>query len=122
MTDAKNTGNYGEDLAAEFLRNKKYKILGRNIRTKFGEVDILAERNKKIIICEVKTRSGDGQFGRPEEAVDYFKQQKLIKMAHWLSEERQYANRVFQIDVIAIAIKNNEPRIEHLENVVLDNF
>lgn len=119
--DAKTTGNYGEDLATEFLIKKKYKILGRNIRTKFGEVDILAERNKKIIICEVKTRSGDNQFGRPEEAVDYFKQQKLIKMARWLTQERQYANRVFQIDVIAIAIGDGAPNIVHLENVVQDH-
>src|SRR3989344_202077 len=119
MTTTKNIGDYGETLAVEFLKKKKYKILGRNIRTKFGEVDILAEHDKKIIVCEVKARSGSGQFGRPEEAVDYFKQQKLIKMAKWLSMDRQYANRVFQIDIVAIAF-GNPPKIEHLENVILD--
>lgn len=121
MTTTKNIGNYGEDLATDFLTKKKYKILGRNIRTKFGEVDILAERDKKIIICEVKARSGDGQYGRPEDAVDYFKQKKLIKMARWLSLERQYANRVFQIDVIAISLGAKQ-KITHLENVIQDSF
>ncbi len=118
MTTTKNIGDYGEDLAEDFLKKKKYKILGRNLRTRFGEIDVLAEKNKKIIICEVKTRSGNNQYGRPEDAVDYFKQQKLIKMAHWLAAERQYANRVFQIDVIAISIGLGAPVIVHLENVV----
>src|SRR3989338_7463180 len=112
MLTTKNIGDYGESLAVEFLKKKKYKILGRNIRTKFGEVDILAEHDKKIIICEVKARSGNGRYGRPEDAVDYFKQQKLIRMAKWLSLDRQYANRIFQIDVIAIAL-SNPPIIDH---------
>ena len=47
------------------------------------------------------------------------KQQKLIKMAKWLSMDRQYANRIFQIDVIAIAL-SNPPIIDHLKNVILD--
>ena len=119
MLTTKNIGDYGEQLAVEFLKNKKYKIVGRNIRTKFGEVDILAQYDKKIIICEVKARSGNGQFGRPEDAVNYFKQRKLIKMAKWLSLDRQYANCVFQIDIVAIAF-GNPPKIDHLENVILD--
>lgn len=118
MHITKEIGDYGEGLAVEFLKKKKYKILGRNIRTRFGEIDILAEQQQTLVICEVKTRSGDQAFGRPEEAVDYWKQQKLIKMAHWLLQERRYEKRLCQIDVIAILLNNLGPRIEHFENAV----
>ena len=111
----KETGNSGEEAAANFLIKLKYKILGRNINLKFGEIDILAEDKKSIVIVEVKTVRGGG-FGLAQELVRYKKQQKLKLLARALSQ--QYPNRTIRIDVIGVDYSSGEPEIEHLINCV----
>lgn len=70
-------GNKGEDFVAEFIRKKGYIISGRNYRTKYGEIDIIAENDDEILFVEVKTRS-DGALARPYEYVNFSKQRKII--------------------------------------------
>jgi len=114
-TKNKSTGNEGEEEAANFLIKLKYKILGRNINLKFGEVDILAEYKKTIVIVEVKTVRGEG-FGLAQELVRYRKQEKLKLLARALSQE--YPDRTIRIDVIGVDYSSGEPKIEHLINCV----
>ena len=113
--DNKSTGNEGEEAAASFLIKLKYKILGRNINLKFGEVDILAEDKKTIVIVEVKTVRGEG-FGLAQELVRYKKQQKLKLLARALSQE--YPDRTIRIDVIGVDYSNGNPKVEHIINAV----
>ena len=61
-------GNQGEELAANFLKKNKYKIINRNYRTPYGEIDIIARKNKLIVFVEVKTRSTT-YFGSGLEAI-----------------------------------------------------
>jgi len=61
-------GKKGEEKASEFLQKLVYKILERNFRTKFGEIDIVAKHKGAIVFVEVKTRSSD-DFGLPEESI-----------------------------------------------------
>ena len=63
-----NLGAWGEDAAAGWLVGLGYRILDRNVRTRFGEIDIVALRAGELICAEVKTRSGL-QFGTPAEAI-----------------------------------------------------
>lgn len=111
----KSTGNEGEEAAANFLVKIKYKILGRNIDLRFGEVDILAEDKKSIVIVEVKTVRGEG-FGLAQELVRYKKQKKLKLLARALSQ--QYPGRTIRIDVIGVDYGEGEPKIEHIINAV----
>ncbi len=74
------TGNKGEDYAAEYLIKNKYKILKRNYRIRYGEIDIIAENKDYIVFVEVKTRHINS-LTQPFEAVDYRKQQRLIRAA-----------------------------------------
>ena len=76
----KKLGKLGEDVACRFLTLHKYKIMDRNFRSRFGEIDIIAKDNQGdiLVFVEVKTRMND-IFGLPEESVIYSKQQKLIK-------------------------------------------
>lgn len=80
MTVAKHfnkiVGDKGEELATNFLKSKHFKILERNHRNKVGEIDIVAEDNGVLVFVEVKARE-TLQYGRPAEAVDFRKQQKL---------------------------------------------
>lgn len=77
---AKDIGNLGEKYAANHLKKLKFKILERNFNTRYGEIDIIAESKEKIAFVEVKTRHTNS-LTKPYEAVDYRKQQRIIKTA-----------------------------------------
>ena len=77
MSDKKKIGNLGEELATEVLKAKGYYIIRRNFSCPYGEIDIVAIKDKVLSFIEVKTRSS-AQYGAPGEAVD-FKKQKHIK-------------------------------------------
>jgi putative endonuclease len=76
----KQTGDKGEDYTAKFLKKNKYTILARNYRKRYGEIDIIAENSDYIAFVEVKTRH-ENPMTQPYEAVDFRKQQKIIKTA-----------------------------------------
>lgn len=73
-------GASGEQRAAEFLKEKGYKILGTNFSNKIGEIDIIAKDKEFVVFVEVKARSSKA-FGLPSEAVNFHKQQKIRKVA-----------------------------------------
>ena len=74
-------GRTGELKAEKYLKKKGYKILGKNLKNKFAEVDILAFKDKTYWFCEVKTRSGT-EYGSPSLAVNYKKQEKYRSFAN----------------------------------------
>ena len=87
-------GTLGEDAAAEYLKKKKYKIIERNHKNTYGEIDIIARYKKDIIFVEVKTRRSD-EYGRPYDAVNYYKQNRIIRAA----KSYLYKNKIFDINV-----------------------
>jgi len=107
-------GKKGEQIAAQFLKSKRISIRELNFRCSLGEIDIIAEQADVIIFIEVKTRSSEN-YGLPEEAVNYAKQQRLIQLAmHYLQKEGM-EDRSCRFDVISILMKNNKPeKIEHI--------
>lgn len=106
-------GLKGEALAINYLKKKGYKILERNYRTKFGEVDIIASKDGVIVFIEVKTRSTDA-FGAPEEAVTSQKQERVKKTAlYYLKHLRTIPPLRF--DVISVELKE-KPQIVHIEH------
>ncbi|MCX6808460.1 MAG: YraN family protein [Candidatus Berkelbacteria bacterium] len=113
--DNKVTGNAGEDYATSYLLQKGYKILGRNLSFPFGEIDILAEKQKVVVIVEVKTVKGSG-FGLAQDLVRFAKQNKLRLLARAI--EQKYSGRAIRIDVIGVDYSQHVPRIEHIENAV----
>ena len=75
-------GFLGEGKAAKYLKSSGYEILKRNLRTPFGEVDIVAKRGDVVAFIEVKTRSGDS-FGRPSEAVGRDRMKRYVAAAEY---------------------------------------
>jgi len=114
-------GTHGEQLAAEFMKNKGYTIFEKNYRVHHtGEIDLIAQKGDEIVFIEVKTRSST-QYGYPEEAVDYWKAKKISKsMRHFLHIHSLHDSYI-RFDVISVYIneKNNITDIRHNENVIL---
>jgi len=116
-TYRKDLGKTGEELAAEHLAAKGYKIHAFNVRNKIGELDVIAEQRGQIVIVEVKTKTGLGH-GSPEEMVDRRKQRKLIRTAQLFLMEQNLTKRPWRIDVVAIRMQEEPPQILHIENAV----
>lgn len=106
-------GNRGERLAARTLQAKGYRILARNCRNRFGEIDLIASDGETIVFVEVKTRSQTGS-GRPEESITAGKKRSLTRAASaWLHRYR-LDNRRCRFDVVAILWREGlPPEIEH---------
>ena len=108
-------GDYGERLAARHLLGQGLEILDRNWRCVRGELDIVAREAHALVVCEVKTRSGEG-FGAPFEAVTWRKQRRLRQLAGlWRDDHPDEASGPLRIDVISILCLPGRPaRLEHL--------
>jgi putative endonuclease len=109
-------GKWGEELASVFLINKCYKIIARNVRTPYGEIDILAIFNNNLVFIEVKTRTNK-IFGNPEIALTPRKLLHMEKSALYYIQNIDYEGG-WQLDAISILkIGENQPEIVHFENV-----
>lgn len=108
----------GEDLACEFLKKKGYKIIERNFRKGYGEIDIVCIKNKTLIFVEVKTRTSNA-FGTPIEAISYYKLKSLIKTAEFYSHLHPEFPSALRIDAISIKldVSGKASSIEHTENI-----
>ncbi|MFA7169258.1 MAG: YraN family protein [Candidatus Paceibacterota bacterium] len=106
-------GNWGEQLAGDFLEKRGCIILERNFQKRGGEIDIIARENNTLHFVEVKTRKSANiqRFGLPEEAVNPAKQKKIIKTALiYLSEKGSSENINWQFDVVAIVYSKDTQR------------
>jgi len=117
---AKLLGNRGENAAVQFLKRKGYRILFRNHKNQFGEIDIIARDGEFIVFVEVKTRSSD-VAGHPAEAVTISKQRQLTKLAMVFLKHHRLLEHRARFDVIAITWPkaSTEPLIEHYINAFL---
>ncbi len=93
-------GNIGEDIATDYLKKNKYKILERNYVAGKGEIDIVAKIKKTTVFVEVKTRQNN-DFGTPAEAVDYKKKSKLIETAKRYIYEKN-PDTDFRFDIVEV--------------------
>lgn len=108
-------GDAGENFAAKYLEERGYKIIARNYRTDFAEIDIIAELDDEIIFVEVKTRSNTRR-GLPAEAVNLRKQKKIIEAASVFLQDEIYFNRACRFDVIEVYSDGTKFKIRHIEN------
>lgn len=123
MKNTTSIGRYGESLACEYLKKKKYKILEQNFYSSHNEIDIIAENKQYIIFVEVKTRScslqNDFNFGTPASAVTYSKQKRTLAAAQSYLNEHP-TKKSPRLDVIEIYLdKNNSEnllKINHIED------
>jgi putative endonuclease len=110
-------GQQGEQLAANFLTEAGLAVLGRNWRCSDGEIDIVAQEGRTLVVCEVKTRSGV-RFGSPLEAVTAPKARRLRRLAVlWLRAHGLVFDEI-RIDVVGVLRGGSgEFSIEHVRGV-----
>ena len=109
-------GHWGEETAAAYLTQCGYEILTRNIRTPYGEIDIIAKQSDIVIFVEVKTLTSSKHFF-PEQNVTARKREHMLACAQHYATEHVIDH--WQIDVIAVEGKQGtEPKITHFENAI----
>lgn len=115
--DRKLLGRQGEELAFDFLLEQEYQIIERNWRCRSGEIDIIAEKENKLIFIEVRTRRPSSRFGTAKESVDYRKQTKVRDIAQFYMHRYHKYEQPVQFDVITVEMSdiNSEPKIEHIQ-------
>ncbi len=110
-------GDQGERKAVRYLKKLGYRILERQHRDRFGEIDIIAMDGSQIVFVEVKTRRTT-DAGQPFEAVDRNKQGKIAKAAlAWLKNQGRL-DQSCRFDVISIVWKteSGSPEITHFKH------
>ncbi len=118
MEKSKLSGAWGEAIAAEYLRKRRFKIIASGYRCRFGEIDLIACNKKYLIFVEVKTRRSSG-FAEAMEYVDRRKQDRIRTTASlYLSQNPTQLQPRF--DVIEIyapeGTKTLRPEIRYMED------
>ncbi|MDD5687262.1 MAG: YraN family protein [Elusimicrobia bacterium] len=111
MTQSAELGKLGEGLAKNFLKESGYKIIKENFRTKYGEIDLIAEDKNTIVFVEVKTRNSD-TYGVPQLSVNFYKQKHLTRAA-LIFIKKNALNTNYRFDIISIF----NGKVEHIKNV-----
>ena len=116
----KELGDWGEQIAVDYLISNNIKVIGQNIRTSYGEIDILGQKDGIIIFFEVKTRRTE-EFGNPEDAVNYKKREHMRNSALDFMQSNPDLEMDWRIDVIAIFVGGKDKfQIRWVKNAITD--
>lgn len=112
------TAQKGEQIACDYLSKKGYRIIDRNFRRGYGEIDIIAVKDSVLVFIEVKTRSTN-KFGTPLEQIAFYKIRSLIKTAEFYKTLNPKLPDSLRIDAVSVMLDNlgNTVSIEHIENI-----
>lgn len=119
MSDSRRgLGRRGEEIAAELLQAKGYRLHDRNWRTAAGEIDLVAQDRDCLVIVEVRTRRGRA-FGTPEESITQRKQARLVALSEAYAEETGW-HGPRRIDVVAVHMTSGGAllHVYHLQDAV----
>lgn len=120
MSQNLSVGKRGEDIAERFLKKRNYKILERNFRENWGEIDIIARsKDKTLVFVEVKTVRGPSPQVEPEEHLTKAKLGKVQRTAELYANSSgvPVTEAGWRIDLIAITLNGDVPDIRHYENI-----
>lgn len=109
-------GKWGEDVAANHLTQKGYEIIGRNVRTLYGEIDNVARHGYVTLFVEVKPRTSN-KMGLPEGSITPRKREHRIACAGHYAVENEI--ETWQIDVVSVEGKlGTKPKVTYFENAI----
>ena len=127
VTKKRKIGDFGENIVCNFLVKHGFIILDRNYHKKWGEIDIIAQKNKIVHFIEVKTVSRETSY-KPEENVHLWKLKRMSRAIQtYLIEKNSYlpadkeGETEWQIDVAAVFLdlNNKKAKIRMTENVIM---
>lgn len=119
-THKQKIGKWGEQVALEFLTDRGLKLIARNVRTPYGELDLIMSGPDGWVIIEVKARTNSA-FGMPEESITARKREHLIQSMEAFLQSQSGLPESWRIDVIAIRGKPTDanPEIVWFQNAVV---
>ncbi|MDP2950896.1 MAG: YraN family protein [bacterium] len=121
-------GRWGEGKAEEYLKSKGYKILEKNFKRKWGELDIIASKKDVLVFIEVKTikKPDKDEPFFPEDEINEKKAYQLRKMVQLYFDFKKISpETACQIDIIAIEQHSKDEKeftLRHYENAFEDGF
>jgi putative endonuclease len=105
-----------ETLALKFLQNEGLVLLHRNFTSRYSEIDLICQHGDNLVFIEVRYRT-HLKYGSALESVHRGKQRKIILAArYFLGKNPKYAAKPCRFDVIAVTLKENQPKIEWIQN------
>jgi len=121
QTSKQKSGNLGEDIATKYLKSQGFRIIDRNFKCYWGEIDIIAQNGEEIVFIEVKTRKKvkGNLFGDPENAVNKRKIENVKTSAKVFLEEKGILDSAnWRIDIISVILnwKDRTARLKHVIN------
>ena len=119
MAYRQRVGKWGEDQALAYLSSKGLCLIGRNVRTAHGEIDLIMADGEQLVFVEVKTRTSL-DFGNPEESITSKKRARMVASVESYLQKSPENYQEWRIDVIAIygMAGDSAPEIEWFENAV----
>jgi putative endonuclease len=110
-------GRWGEDCACQYLMANGLQLIDRNVRTPYGEIDLVMELTGITVFVEVKTRSNK-ESGYPEDAVTEDKMDHMSECAQWFMDDHNKNDDPWRVDVVAVIGQPNKgiPQIEWFQN------
>ena len=115
-TDTGAFGAHGEAIASAALARRGYRIVERNYRSRWGELDVVAYDGDTLVFVEVKARRG-AQFGDPAFAVDRRKQRRLVRLAQQYLSRRRLGEPLCRFDIVVVDERpEGPPRVEVITN------
>lgn len=121
MKNTTEIGRYGENLVAQFLKSKKYKIIEQNYHSSHNEIDIIAENKQYIVFVEVKTRTivsnSKFEYETAASAVTYTKQRRILAAAQTYLNVHP-SKKTPRLDVIEVYLSQSGEVLEinHMED------
>lgn len=111
-------GNHGEDIASAFFVGKGFHILARNWSCRWGEIDLICEKDGITHFVEIKTRKGR-QFGYPEEAITKAKLRHFSRAIEKYLQLSSHPPTEYQMDALAITVSSSDqpPEFHYVENI-----
>jgi putative endonuclease len=120
-------GQLGEEMACIFLEKHKFAVLERNYTKKWGEIDIIAEKEDKLYFIEVKSKGVSSldvvssETGRPEENMHPWKLKRLRRVVETYLISKRIGHKKWQFDllVVYLDLDNRKARVRVVDNVIL---
>jgi len=111
------TGRQGEEIAADYLKSKGYRILKRNYRCRLGEIDLIAVDRDQLVFVEVRAKSSD-RYGLAQESIGNQKKARLRRLAAYYLQAEGQTGRNCRFDAVAVQFDREGKlvEVEHIED------
>lgn len=120
IKDHNQKGDFAETIASKYLQAQGLKLLKKNFSCKFGEIDLIMEDHDTLVFIEVRYRK-QTNYGHPLDTINYQKQKKIIKAAHYyLMQQTGYNQWPCRIDAVAIHSQtcSGQDQVQWVKNAI----